>query len=50
MSSNAGVNITMGSWARGPYLGGRAPRLHSLGARQAPRNFLSQNIENERRS
>ena len=45
---HAGVKITRGPWARGPYLGGRAPRLPSLGARQAPRNFRGQNIENEK--
>ena len=36
---SAGVKITRGPRARGPYLGGRAPRSPSLGAR---------NIENEK--
>ena len=44
----AGVKITRGPGARGPYLGGRAPRSPSLGARQAPRNLRGQNIENEK--
>ena len=39
-----GVKITRGPWARGPYLGGRAPKSPSLGARQAPRNVRGQNI------
>ena len=38
----------VGSWARGLNLGGRAPRLPSLGARQAPRNVRGQSIENEK--
>ena len=41
-----GVKITRGPWALGPYLGGRAPRSPSLGARQAPRNVRGQNREN----
>ena len=34
------MKITRGPWARGPYLGGRA--------RQAPRNFRGENLENEK--
>ena len=44
--SSWGPNV--GRTTRGPYLGGRAPRSPSLGARQAPRNFRGQNIENEK--
>ena len=44
-----GVKIMRGPWARGPYLGGRAPRLPSLGAREAVRNRRGQNIENEKK-
>ena len=44
--SITGVKITGGPWARGPYLGCRAPRSTGLGARQAPRNFRGLNIEN----
>ena len=44
----AGVKINKGPWARGPYLEGRAPRLPSPGARQAPRDCRGQNIENEK--
>ena len=42
------MKITRGLGARGCHLGGRAPRSRSLGARQAPRNFKGQNIENEK--
>ena len=44
----AGVKITRGPGAPGPYLGGWAPRSLSLGARQATRNFRGQNIENQK--
>ena len=42
------IEITRGPWTRSPYLGDRAPRSPSLGARLAPRNFRGLNIENEK--
>ena len=42
------MKISRGPWARGPNLGGWAPRSPSQGARQALRIvFWGQNIENE---
>ena len=38
----AGVKITRGPWARGPFLREKGPYM------QAPRNSRGQNIENEK--
>ena len=42
------MKITRGLRARGPNLGGRAPRSPSPGARHAPKKCRGQNIENEK--